>query len=108
LEDAAMTTTALTLDNAMKIAAEAFLPYGCVTGANPDGDSFGFTVMNGDGAEVLRVAQIEREAYADPLRLAETIERTRQELRLKGCQLEDWSMPFITDASGIPETTPNY
>ncbi|WP_313304755.1 hypothetical protein [Stutzerimonas balearica] len=64
--------------------------------------------MNGDGAEVLRVAQIEREAYADPLRLAETIERTRQELRLKGCQLEDWSMPFITDASGIPETTPNY
>ncbi|MCF7203105.1 hypothetical protein [Pseudomonas oligotrophica] len=103
-----MTTTALTLDNAMKIASEAFLPYGCVTGANPDDDSFGLTVMNGDGEELLRVPRIDRQHYADPLRMAETLEQHRRELHRKGCALDDWSMPFITDDSAIPAITPNY
>ncbi len=40
--------------------------------------------------------------------MAQVIEQTRQELIDKGCTLEPWSMPFITDDSAIPETTPNY
>tara|TARA_A100001391_G_scaffold190173_1_gene162277 strand:+ start:2187 stop:2348 length:162 start_codon:yes stop_codon:yes gene_type:complete len=51
-----MTTTPLSLDNAMQLASEAFLPCGCVTSANPEDDSFGFTVMNGSGEEITRVA----------------------------------------------------
>ncbi len=101
-----MTTTPLSLDNAMQLASEAFLPCGCVTSANPEDDSFGFTVMNGSGEELARVAQVRD--YADPLRMAQVIEQTRQELIDKGCTLEPWTMPFITDASAIPETTPNY
>lgn len=101
-----MTTTPLSLDNAMQLAAEAFLPCDCVTSANPADDSFGFTVMSGSGAELARVAQVRD--YADPLRMAQVIEQTRQELLAKGCTLEPWTMPFITDDSAIPETTPNY
>lgn len=101
-----MTTTPLSLDNAMQLAAEAFLPCGCVISANPADDSFGFTVMSGSGAELVRVAQVRD--YADPLRMAQVIEQTRQELLAKGCTLEPWTMPFITDDSAIPETTPNY
>lgn len=101
-----MTTTPLSLDNAMQLASEAFLPCGCVTSANPEDDSFGFTVMNGSGEEITRVAQVRD--YADPLRMAQVIEQTRQELIDKGCTLDPWSMPFITDDSAIPETTPNY
>ena len=52
-----MTTTPLSLDNAMQLASEAFLPCGCVTSANPEDDSFGFTVMNGSGEEITRVAR---------------------------------------------------
>ena len=92
-----MTTTPLSLDNAMQLASEAFLPCGCVTSANPEDDSFGFTVMNGSGEEITRVAQVRD--YADPLRMAQVIEQTRQELIDKGCTLEPWSMPFITDDS---------
>ena len=77
-----------------------------MTSANPEDDSFGFTVMNGSGEEITRVAQVRD--YADPLRMAQVIEQTRQELIDKGCTLEPWSMPFITDDSAIPETTPNY
>ena len=44
----------------------------------------------------------------DPDQLRREIEQTRQELIDKGCTLEPWTMPFITDASAIPETTPNY
>ena len=95
-----MTTTPLSLDNAMQLASEAFLPCGCVTSANPEDDSFGFTVMNGSGEELARVAQVRD--YADPLRMAQVIEQTRQELIDKGCTLEPWTMPFITDASAIP------
>ncbi len=101
-----MTTTPLSLDNAMQLAAEAFLPCGCVTSANPEDDSFGFTVMSGSGEELVRVPQVRD--YADPARMAQVIEQARQELIGKGCALDPWSMPFIADASAIPETTPNY
>ena len=68
-----MTTTPLSLDNAMQLASEAFLPCGCVTSANPEDDSFGFTVMNGSGEELARVAQVRD--YADPLRMAQLREQ---------------------------------
>ena len=53
-------------------------------------------------------ASLEWLNLTDPLRMAQVIEQTRQELIDKGCTLEPWTMPFITDASAIPETTPNY
>ncbi|PAU64095.1 hypothetical protein BZL41_10785 [Pseudomonas sp. PIC25] len=103
-----MTTTPLDIDAAMKLASEAFQPYGCVTSANPEDDSFGFTVMSSAGAEVLAVPHVPRTQYANPLRLCGVIEQARLDLLHKGCHLDPWTMPYITDPSAIPETPPNY
>jgi len=101
-------STPIELDIAIKLAAGAFQPYGCVTRANAADDSFGFSVLNSEGAEVLSIPHIPRTQYADPLRLAGVIEQARLDLSHKGCHLDPWSMPFILDPSAIPETTPNY
>ncbi len=103
-----MTTTLLTLDNAMRLASDAFQPYGCVTGANAEDDSFSLTIMSLSGNEVLNVPHIPRTQYADPVRLAGVLEQMRLDLIHKGCNLEPWSMPYITDPSAIPESPPNY
>ncbi|WP_313513361.1 hypothetical protein [Pseudomonas sp.] len=103
-----MTTTPVEIDNAMKLATEAFLPLGCVTSANTDDDSFGFTVMSEGGSELLGVPHVPRTQYSDPIRLAGVFMQARQDLKKKGVELDDWEMPFITDDSAIPETPPNY
>lgn len=98
----------LDIDTAMKLASDAFLPYGCVTGANPGDDSFGLSVMNAEGQEVLAIPHVPRTQYAQPVRLCGVLEQARLDLSHKGCNLDPWTMPFITDPSAIPETTPNY
>jgi hypothetical protein len=104
----AMSNQPLNLDEAMQLVSEAFLPCGCVTSANPDEDSFGFTVMSGSGAEVLRVPSVAREEYASLERLGDVIGQARLDVEDKGQRLEPWTMPAITDDTGIPETPPNY
>lgn len=101
-------TDQLDIDTAMKLASEAFQPYGCVTSANPEDDSFGLSVMNAEGQEVLAIPHVPRTQYGQPLRLSGVLEQARLDLTHKGCHLDPWTMPFITDASAIPETTPNY
>lgn len=98
----------LDIDTAMKLASEAFQPYGCVTSANPGDDSFGFTVMNDDGGTVLNIPHIAQTQYANPLRLCGVIEQARLDLTHKGCNLQPWAMPYITDPSALPETPPIY
>lgn len=102
-----MTTTPLTLDQAMKLVSEAFVPLGCVTGANPDGESFGFSVTDTEGNALLSVAQVPVEDYRDGDRLGAVIGRAREDLESRGCHLQPWA-PRLGDATGIPETTPNY
>jgi hypothetical protein len=103
-----MTTTPVEIDNAIKLATEAFLPLGCVASANPEDDSFGFSVMSEGGSELLGVPHVPRSQYADPIRLAGVFIQARQDLKKKGIELDAWQMPFITDASVLPETPPNY
>lgn len=103
-----MPSHSLTLDQAMKLTTEAFLPCGCVTSANAEEDSFGFTVMNGEGNEVMRVGAVPNSDYTDAQRLGSMLEQSRLDVEDKGCRLEPWTMPDITDGTGIPETPPNY
>jgi hypothetical protein len=103
-----MSNQALNLDEAMQLVSEAFLPCGCVTSANPDDDSFGFTVMSGSGTEVLRVASVSREEYTSPQRLGSVIEQARLDVEDKDQRLEPWPMPALDDDPGIPDTPPNY
>lgn len=87
----------ISLDQAMHLASEAFLPHGCITSANPEDDSFGFTVMNGSGDELLCVSAIARASYSDPRRLALTLEQARAALAGKGCPLDPWHLPDLDD-----------
>ncbi len=103
-----MSNQALNLDEAMQLVSEAFLPCGCVTSANPDEDSFGFTVMSGSGTELLRVPSVSREEYASAQRLGGVIEQARLDVEEKDQRLEPWTMPALEDDTGIPETPPNY
>lgn len=103
-----MSTQALNLDEAMQLVSEAFLPYGCVTSANPDEDSFGFTVMSGNGTELLRVPSVSRDEYSSLQRLGGVVEQARLDVEDKDQRLEPWTMPALADDTGIPETTPNY
>jgi hypothetical protein len=103
-----MSTQALNLDEAMQLVSEAFLPCGCVTSANPDEDSFGFTVMSGNGTELLRVPSVSRDEYSSLQRLGGVIEQARLDVEDKDQRLEPWTMPALADDTGIPETTPNY
>lgn len=103
-----MSDQTLTIDDAMQLVSEAFLPCGCVTSANPDEDSFGFTVMTGNGTEVLRVPSVELDDYRSPQRLGTVIEQARLDVEEKDQRLEPWTMPDVTDGTGIPEITPNY
>ena len=104
-----MSDQALTLDDAMQLVSEAFLPCGCVTSANPDDDSFGFTVMDGSGNPVLRIPSVTRDEYSHAQRLGSVIEQARLEVEDKGQRLEPWTMPaLVDDDTGIPETPPNY
>ncbi|TLX52949.1 hypothetical protein DN826_20975 [Stutzerimonas nosocomialis] len=102
-----MSNPSMTLDDAMKLASEAFLPLGCVTNANPEDDSFGFTVMNSSGEPVLQVANVPSSQYADPISLGGVLQQARLDVEHKGCHLEPWTMP-MEDATGIPVTPPNY
>jgi len=101
-------STPIELDIATQLAAKAFQPYGCVTRCNDADSSFGFSVKNSQGTEVLNIPHIPRTQYADPMRLMGVIEQARLDLEHKGCHLDPWSMPYILDPSGIPETPPNY
>lgn len=103
-----MSDQALTLDDAMQLVSEAFLPCGCVTSANPDEDSFSFTVMDGSGKELLRVPSVSREEYSHAQHLGSVIEQARLDVEDKAQRLEPWTMPALADDAGIPETPPNY
>jgi len=103
-----MNNQALNLDEAMQLVSEAFLPCGCVTSANPDDDSFGFTVMSASGTELLRVPGVSHDEYSNPQHLGTVIEQARLDVEEKDQRLEPWTMPSITDGTGIPETPPNY
>lgn len=103
-----MSDQTLTLDEAMQLVSEAFLPCGCVTSANADEDSFSLTVMDGSGDEVMHVAGISRNEYHYAQQLGSVIEQARFEVEDRGHRLEPWTMPSLTDDTGIPETPPNY
>lgn len=92
----------------MRLASQAFQPYSCITNVNASDDSFGFRVLDIACAQVLSVPHIPSTQYTNPLRLAGEIEQVRLDLQYQGRHLEDWTMPFIPDPSGLPEMPPNY
>ncbi|MBB3103696.1 hypothetical protein [Azomonas macrocytogenes] len=103
-----MNPSTMSLDSAMKLASEAFLPYSCVTCTNAGEEGFKLAIMSIDGEKVLQKAHLSRDEYSNPVRFFDAIEQTRHHLEDKGRHLNPWKMPFILDDTGIPEMPPNY
>ncbi|TWI55546.1 hypothetical protein IQ22_01470 [Pseudomonas duriflava] len=100
-------STPLSLDAAEKLVVRAFVPLGCVTSANPDGKSFGFSVLNAQGEQVFALAEVTSAQYGNPMALKCLIEEARQEVIQKGETLNAWEMPFITDPDALPPPAVN-
>ncbi|MGC8116970.1 hypothetical protein ACP3VQ_18285 [Metapseudomonas otitidis] len=101
-------TTPITRDIAMRLATQAFLPYGCQARAHDEDDSFSFTVTDLHGGKVLEISHVRSTQYADPVRLAGVLEQVRLDLTHQGRNLDPWAMPYIPDPEVLPETPPNY
>jgi hypothetical protein len=101
-------TTPLTRNTAMRLASEAFVPYGCKARAHDSDDSFSFSVHDLQGQQVLSIEHILSTQYADPVRLAGVIEQARADLQRQGRNLDPWAMPYIPDPEVLPETPPVY
>ncbi|TRX73221.1 hypothetical protein [Pseudomonas mangiferae] len=98
----------ISYEKASDLAREAFKPYTSTVERNAAGDGFSFRVSDRQGQELLAVPTLGAEVYGDPVRLGEALQRARLDLGKKGHELEPWTMPVLTDATGIPETPPNY
>ncbi|MDG9929526.1 MULTISPECIES: DUF1652 domain-containing protein [unclassified Pseudomonas] len=93
-------SSAITLEEAMAIVEQAFLPHACETRADREDASFSFRVFDDSDVELLSQAHVARSQYGDPTRLAGLIELARLELSKDGYELTPWSMPWSNPQIG--------
>ena len=75
-----MATPSFTLDEAMSIASQAFLPYRCVTLPHAGDASFAMHIHDDTDREILSVPHVARSQYCDPVRRAGRLEQARRDL----------------------------
>ncbi|WP_263145329.1 hypothetical protein [Pseudomonas sp. RIT-PI-AD] len=96
----------LSLETATRLIHEAFKPYsGHIQEEN---GGLSFSVSDVQGKEVFAASNIPSQEYSDAERFAERLQQARAAITDKGLRLEPWTMPCLTDGTGIPETPPNY
>ncbi|WJN57735.1 MULTISPECIES: DUF1652 domain-containing protein [unclassified Pseudomonas] len=93
-------STALSLEEALHIVEQAFLPHACETRADSEDASFSFRVFDDSDVELLSQAHVARSQYGDPARLAGLVELARLELSKDGYELAPWSMPWSNPQIG--------
>ncbi|MDH4556852.1 hypothetical protein E8F11_17045 [Pseudomonas sp. BN417] len=101
-------TTTLSRNTAMRLASEAFVPYGCKAQAHEEDDSFSISIHDLHGQQVHGIEHILGTQYASPVRLAGVIEQARTDLQRQGRNLDPWTMPYIPDPEVLPEAPPVY
>ncbi|HSC82083.1 MAG TPA: DUF1652 domain-containing protein [Pseudomonas sp.] len=86
-------TQPLSLEQALRIIEQAFLPHQCQTICAAEDASFAVRVFDDSAVELLSLAHVAQTQYRDPVRLAGLIELARLELSKDGYELTPWSMP---------------
>lgn len=86
-------TQPLSLEQALRITEQAFLPHQCQTFYTAADASFAVRVFDDSAVELLSLSHVARTQYSDPVRLAGLIELARLELCKDGYELTAWSMP---------------
>lgn len=89
-----MTTVQLSLERAMEIAEQAFLPFTAHIHGNPEDASFSLRVLDATGNCLASLPHVSRMQSANPIHLAGVLEQLRLELSKDGHALSPWSMPF--------------
>lgn len=86
--------TPLRFNEALLITDRAFLPFQCVAWTQPGGNGeVSITVIDRTQDRLLGRRQLSSSVYSDPVKLGETLERTRQELSREGVSFDPWHMP---------------
>jgi len=84
----------LRFNEALLIAGRAFQPFQCVAWAQQEGNcELNLSVIDRTSTRLLGRTRIPSATYRDPVKLAEVLTRTRQELSREGVALAPWSMP---------------
>lgn len=83
----------LSLEEALGVVQQAFLPHRCETTEHSEDASFAFRVFDDSEVELLSHCHVARSQYSDATRLAGLIELARLELSKDGYELTPWSMP---------------
>ncbi|MFC5697093.1 hypothetical protein ACFPU0_16175 [Pseudomonas sp. GCM10022186] len=96
-------STPITRHTAMRLACEAFVPYGCKAQAHDSDDSFSLSVHDVQGQQMLSIEHIPSDQYGDLASLAGVIEQARAGLQRQGRELNPWTMPFVPGREALPE-----
>lgn len=89
-----MNRSQLSLERALEISAQAFLPFCVDIQTNREDASFALRVLDASGNCLASLAHVARAQSANPIHLAGLIEQLRLELSKDGQALAPWSMPF--------------
>ena len=92
-----MTTVQLSLERALEIVQQAFLPFTANIQSNREDASFSLQVLDEHGRCLASLPHVARAQSANPVHLAGVVEQLRLELSKDGHALAPWSMPFIPD-----------
>lgn len=84
----------LRVNEALLITDQAFRPFQCVAWTLPEGNGeVSITVIDRPHSRTLARRRLEPGVFTDPVKLGETLQRTRQELTRDGVELAPWHMP---------------
>lgn len=92
-----MSTAPLSLERAVQISEQAFVPFSARIEINREDASFSLRVVDDRGGCLASLAHVARVQSANPIHLAGLLEQLRLELSKDGHVLAAWSMPFQAD-----------
>lgn len=92
-----MSKAQLSLERAVEISEQAFLPFFAQVQVDRDDASFSIHVLDAANNCMGSLPHVARAQSANPIHLAGVLEQLRLELSKDGHLLTAWSMPFIAE-----------
>jgi len=84
----------LRFNDALLITDRAFKPFKCVAWTLLEGNGeLSITVVDGTQSRPVARCKMPSSVYSDPVKLEETLERTRENLSREGINFAPWHMP---------------
>jgi hypothetical protein len=94
-----MSTAQLSLDRAVQISEQAFVPFSTRIQVNREDASFSLEVLSSTGVCLVSLPHVARPQSLSPIHLAGLLEQLRLDLAKDGHALAPWSMPFVAEVN---------